>query len=154
MSAEIPPLSGIARIAWIALLVGFVGQLLLGHVIAFGLDGAAFAWHQDRVATSLWGSAEYGTQVTAYRAWIQALLGGTLIAWAWAMLGLVAIPLRRRERWAAWIIGISTLHWFVIDTTISAIHGVGINVAFNLGGLTMIGIPLLLLIPWLIRPTT
>ncbi|HLT35222.1 MAG TPA: hypothetical protein VK034_03030, partial [Enhygromyxa sp.] len=149
MDAEPPPLTGLARIAWIALLTGFAGQIVLGHVIAFGLDGWAFAWHQDRVAAALWGTTEYGAEATAYRAWIQALLGGTMIAWAWTMLAIVAIPLRRRERWAVWCIVISTLHWFVIDTGVSAAHGVGINVAFNVVALASIAIPLALMIPWL-----
>lgn len=149
MSTARPPLTGLARIAWIALLVGFAGQILLGHLVAFGLDGPAFAWHQDRVGAALWGDAEYGAEVTAYRGWIQALLGGTMISWAWTMLAIVAIPLRRRERWAVWIIVISTLNWFVIDTGISAAHGVGINVAFNCVALASIALPLGLMLPWL-----
>ena len=42
-----------------------------------------------------------------------------------------------------------TLNWFVIDTAISATHGVWINVAFNLVALGSIAIPLALMIPWL-----
>lgn len=152
MHVEPPPLTGLARVAWLVLLVGFAGQIVLGHALAFGLDGPAFAWHQDRVATSLWGTLEYGAEVTAYRAWIQAPLGATMIAWAWAMLFLVAIPLRRRERWAVWCIVLSTLNWFVIDTAISATHGVGINVVFNLVALVSMVIPLALMIPWLRQP--
>lgn len=147
-----PPLTGLARFAWIALLVGFAGQIVLGHLVAFGLDGPAFAWHQDRVALALWGAPDYGPEVTTYRAWIQALLGGTMIAWAWTMLAIVAIPLRRRERWAVWVIVISTLNWFVIDTGVSAAHDVDINVAFNAVALASIAVPLAMLLPWLRRP--
>jgi hypothetical protein len=147
-----PPLAGVARLAWLALLVGLASQVILGHLIVFGLDGPLFAWHQDRVGLALWGSTDYGPEVAAYRRWIQAVLGGTMIAWAWTMLAIVAVPLRRREPWAVWVIVVSTLNWFVLDTTISAMHGVSINVAFNCVALASIGIPLALLAPWLRRP--
>lgn len=64
---------------------------------------------------------------------------------------LVAVPLRRRERWAGWAIAIATANWFAIDTTLSAAHGVWINVAFNVGALAMIAIPLAIMLPWLKR---
>ncbi|PRQ09573.1 hypothetical protein [Enhygromyxa salina] len=139
----------LVKVADALLVIGFVAQLVLGHAIAFGFDGPLFAWHQDRVARSLWGTAEYGLEVSAYRGWIQAVFGGTLISYAWAMLFLVAIPLRRRERWAAWAIAIATLNWVVVDTAICLAHGVWINVAFNAVALTSIGAPLAMMIPWL-----
>ena len=117
--------------------------------MAFGLGGPLFAWHQDRVAVALWGSASYGTEVAAYRGWIQALLGGTMISYAWAMVFLVARPLRRRQTWAAWAVLVATLNWFVVDTSISAAHGVWVNVAFNTAALVSTLIPLALLVPWL-----
>lgn len=144
--AELPRAVAWAR--WV-LLIGFGFQIVLGHVIAFGLDGPLMAWHQDRVARALWGTADYAGHVAAYRAWIQALVGGTMISYAWAMLWLVAIPLRRREPWAAWAIAIATLHWFAIDTSLSAAHGVAVNVAFNCVALLLVAIPLAIMLPWL-----
>ena len=144
-----PP--ALVRFALGALLAAFAGQIVLGHLVAFGLGGPAFAWHQDRVAVALWGSAGYGTEVAAYRGWIQALLGGTMISYAWAMLFLVARPLRQRQAWAAWAIAIATLNWFIVDTSVSAAHGVWINVGFNVTALLATLIPLALLAPWL-RP--
>ncbi|KIG13634.1 hypothetical protein DB30_07842 [Enhygromyxa salina] len=137
------------RIAHALLLFGFAAQVVLGHAVAFGLDGPLFAWHQDRVALALWGTADYGIEVSAYRGWIQAVFGGTLISYAWAMLFLTAVPLRRREAWAAWAIAIATLNWVVVDTAISSAHGVWINVAFNAVALTSTAVPLGLMIPWL-----
>lgn len=133
------------------LLAGFALQIVLGHLVAFGLGGPVFAWHQERVAEALWGVATYDSQTTAYRGWIAALLGGTMVSYAWAMLFIVAVPLRRRERWAGWAIAIATLNWFAIDTALSAAHGVWINVAFNTTALTMTAVPLAIMVPWLKR---
>lgn len=52
------------------------------------------------------------------------------------------MPFRRRERWAWWALALGTALWFVLDTGISAGHGVGINVAINLTVLVLIGVPL------------
>ena len=145
-------MTGLARVGWILLLLGFGVQVVLGHVIAFGLDGPLMAWHQDRVGAALWGNSEYATQTDAYRGWIQALLGGTMIAWAWTMLAITAIPLRRREPWAKWVMLVSTLNWFVIDTGVSWAHGVTINVAFNCVALGSIVGPLGLMVAWLRQP--
>jgi hypothetical protein len=147
--APLPDQPSHVRAAHAVLLFGFAFQLLLGHLVALGLDGPVFAWHQDRVALALWGAPEYGAEVSAYRGWIQAVFGGTMISYAWAMLFVAAVPLRRREPWAAWAIAIATLNWFVIDTAVSASHGVWINVGFNLVALSSSIVPLALMIPWL-----
>jgi hypothetical protein len=150
-TTDLPRQPQLVRIAHALLLAGFAIQLVLGHAVTFGFDGPLFAWHQDRVALALWGTTEYGVEVTAYRGWIQAVFGGTMISYAWAMLFVVAIPLRRREPWAGWAIAIATLNWFVLDTSISATHGVWINVGFNLVALTFVAVPLALMVPWLRR---
>ncbi|PRP91715.1 hypothetical protein ENSA5_52950 [Enhygromyxa salina] len=59
------------------------------------------------------------------------------------------MPLRRRQRWAAWAVAITTLNWCVVDTSLSAAHGVGVNVAFNLVALSSVAVPLATLTPWL-----
>ena len=41
------------------------------------------------------------------------------------------------------------LNWFVVDTGISAAHGVWVNVAFNAFALLSTLVPLALLVPWL-----
>ena len=146
---SLPPLPPVVRICRIVLLVAFVAQIVMGHAVAFGLDSPAFAWHQDRVAEALWGDAGYGEQVARYRGWIQALLGGTMISYAWAMVFIVAVPVRRREPWAGWAIAAATLNWFVVDTGVSLAHGVGVNVAFNCVALASTLIPLALIWPWL-----
>ena len=152
--AAIEPMPRHVAIAHMVLLFGFGVQIVLGHLVAFGLGGPMFAWHQERVAEALWGAAQYDASTIAYRSWIAALLGGTMVSYAWAMLFIAAVPLRKRERWAAWAIAIATLNWFVIDTTLSAVHGVWINVAFNASALGMTAIPLAIMLPWLaLKPT-
>ncbi len=138
----------IARIGWTFLLLGLTVQALVGFSIALALDTPLWSWHQDRVGISLWGEAEYAKETRRYRAWAMAVIGGTIASWAVALLWVVAVPLRGGERWAWWAVATSTLAWFSIDTSLSALHGIGINVLFNLGALAMIGLPLAMTWSW------
>lgn len=145
LPTAMPPL---VRAGWILLLLAFGMQALVGYSVALAIDGPLWAWHQESVANALWGSAEYGPEVEAYRAWAMALLGGTIASWAVAMMWVVAVPMRRREGWAWWAVITSTMAWFWIDTAVSAAHGVMINVLFNLGALLMLAIPLAMTWSW------
>ncbi len=135
-------MSTVEKVGWAFLLLSFAVQALVGYTVAFAIDTPLWEWHQSRVGEALWGDGAYGEEVQAYRAWAMALLGGTISCWAVAMIWVVAIPMRRGEGWAWWAIITSTLAWFWVDTAISAAHGVGINVMFNVMALTMIAVPL------------
>lgn len=143
------PMPKVARFAHLFLLIGFGGQVLFGHLVAFGLGSPLMAWHQDRVGLALWGHAAFGSEAAAYQTWAAGLIGGTIISYAWAMLWLTAVPLRRGERWAAWAIAIATSNWCVVDTAISLVGKVWVNVIFNLVALSSVMIPLALMVPWL-----
>ncbi len=130
------------RAGWYGLVGWYVVQIVMGYTIALALSSPLFDWHQDRVGLALWGSAEFGPEVAAYRHWIQALLGGTLASWAVAGLVITWIPLRKGERWAWWTSVVSLLSWFFVDTWRSFMDGVLVNVVFNLCGLV---VPLVLL---------
>lgn len=120
-----------------ALTVGFGAQVLVGYSAAFGYDSALWAWHRQGVARALWGLAEVPEVAWPLMRQLCAMLGATIACWALAMLCLVRGPLRRREPWAWWAILTSFLSWFVVDTGLSARHGVWINVAFNVGAAIM-----------------
>ena len=145
-SSQIMPT--VVRVGWILLLVSFAVQGIVGYSVALAIDTPLWDWHQERVGLALWGEADYPAEADAYRQWMSALLGGTISCWAVAMIWIVAIPMRRRESWAWWAIITSTLVWFSIDTAISALHGVGINVFFNVMALSMIAIPLAMTWSW------
>ncbi len=112
-------------------------------------SGVRRAWHRQRVAQELWGLGEVPEQAMPILRQLAAMLGSTIACWALAMVCVVWWPLRRRERWAWACIGASSALWFVVDTALSASHGVTTNVLFNCGAAVMIAVPLALVRPGL-----
>jgi hypothetical protein len=75
------------------LLFGFAAQVVLGHAIAFGLDGPLFAWHQDRVAIASLNWVIVDTAISsAHGVWIN--VGFNAVA-----LTLTAVPLALMIPW-------------------------------------------------------
>jgi hypothetical protein len=127
------------------LLIGFCFQTAVGYSIAFGLSSWMWAWHQQRVAHNLWNSGYFSPATRAYQQWVAGPMGGTIAAWALSMCWVVAIPFRKRERWAYWCVVTSTSVWAIADTGISLVHHVWVNVVFNCGVSLTIALPLLAL---------
>ena len=70
-------------------------------------------------------------------------LGGTIAGSYLMQAFVVAIPFKRRERWAWHAIAWSTLLWFALDSLVSAFHGAYFNIyLINLMPLVIFGIPL------------
>lgn len=139
------------RLGWWLLLLGFLGQLPLGLSVAFGYRGALWGWHRRGVAEALWSAAEVPAEALPLMDQLTAMLGATIACWGLATALVVAIPLRRGERWAWGCVAGSALLWFVVDTGLSAAHGVWVNVGFNLAALVMMGVPLAMIAPEVLR---
>jgi len=79
----------------------------------------------------------------ALRGFLMGPLGGT-IAGSYAMqVFVVAIPFKRRERWAWHAILWPMLLWFAVDSFVSALHGAWFNIVLiNLMPVVTFGIPL------------
>lgn len=76
-------------------------------------------------------------------AFMRGPLGATMAGSYVMQTALVAIPLRRGERWAWWSILGALLTWFVIDCAVSIAHGAWFNVVrVNLVALVVTGIGL------------
>jgi hypothetical protein len=79
-----------------------------------------------------------------FQAWIYAVLGATIAGWGVCMVGIVRVPFARREAWSWTILVVGLTLWFVVDTTLSAMHGVGFNVGFNTAVAVLMGLPLVM----------
>jgi len=135
------------RLGWWALLCGYIGQIGVGLSAAFAYEGGLWAWHRQRLARELWDLGEVPHQAIPLMRQLTAMLGATIACWALAMVFLVLVPLRRRERWAWWCIAASTALWFVVDTGLSASHAATTNVLFNCAAAIMIAVPLAMVWP-------
>ena len=119
-------------------------------LIAFGLALAFFnqsdpfdALFNDSINSTFWGSVEVEDRTVTYQRWVYGVLGATVAGWGTAA-GLIAhYAFRRRERWAWNAIALSTVIWYVADTSISLGFGVWVNAAFNTAVLILVWLPLL-----------
>jgi hypothetical protein len=69
--------------------------------------------------------------VNRLRIWMISVAGAVMAGWGLMMLYIVNHPFRRKEKWAWRSIFYPILIWYLIDNTISAWYGVGINVIIN-----------------------
>lgn len=137
------------RVGIWGLLLGFGMQVPLGLSVALGYGGPLWAWHRDRTAVELSGTAELGPQALA----LAEQLAAAMACWALSMLFVVHGPLRRGEPWAWWCVAASSALWFAVDTALSAHHGAWTNVGFNASAGVLIALPLLLCRPGTERDT-
>jgi hypothetical protein len=135
------------RVAWIALIASFAMQTIAGYSAIVGIRGPLWAWHQGPMAEALW-HGPVPADVEPYRSFAMGLLGSTMAGAAVLALLILAIPFRRRERWAWWTILASMAAWYPFDTGVSAALGVWVNVALNTAILTSVLVPLGVCWPW------
>lgn len=106
--------------------------------VFFVLFGISTALLGNLPPASIWGTwvAQHvygGPMPTRGRAlfdFMRGPLGGTMAGFYVLQAALVAIPMRRGERWAAAAILAGTGVWFVVDSTVSIMHGAWFNVGF------------------------
>jgi len=72
-----------------------------------------------------------GEAVENLKIWMVSVTGSVIAAWGLSMLYLVNHSLKRREKWAWRSIFYPVLVWYLLDTMVSAYHGVGFNVIIN-----------------------
>lgn len=109
---------------------------LLGSSAFFVLFGIASAVVGSIPPASLWGEwiAEHffaGPMPAAAQTmfdFMRGPLGGTMAALYVLQTALVAIPVRRGERWASIAIVLATVVWFCVDSGVSISHGAWFNV--------------------------
>ncbi|GAB5533858.1 MAG: hypothetical protein Rubg2KO_01070 [Rubricoccaceae bacterium] len=116
---------------------------------AFGVVVAVFPnaffldmW-QEAVARTFYSGTE-PEEAAAFRAFVMGPLGGTMAGSYLLQAFIAAIPFARREPWAWWATLSAMLLWFVVDSSLSLLHGAAFNVWM------INGMPLLIFLPPLI----
>jgi hypothetical protein len=117
---------GVASLAW----------AFMGSLDPFGLwDGFA--------ADALFGG-QTPAEVVRFRRFILGPFGATSAAYFLLLYYVVRNPFRRRDRSAFSAVTASLLLWFVVDSSMSLLHGAAFNVLLvNVPCLVVLGIPLL-----------
>ena len=98
-----------------------------GLVVALFPDGAFLAPWNAAVAETFYGGSEPAGGA-AFRAFVLAPLGGTIAGSYLLQTFIAAVPFARRERWAWWATLGALLLWFVVDSSLSLVHGAAFNI--------------------------
>ena len=125
------------RWLWIAslvLVVFGVAMALLNRTIVFST--------LNRSIDPVFWPAGVPEGVNEFQAWVYGAWGATVIGWGVMAAVLVRFAFSRREAWTWWALAAGIGAWYVIDTAISALHGVWINVILNTVLMVMFAIPL------------
>jgi hypothetical protein len=114
-----------------------------GILAALAPDSVLFElWISEIDRTFFMGPID--PQARTMRGFLMGPLGGTIAGSYLLQSFVVAIPFKRKERWAWHAIVWSTLLWFAVDSLVSALHGAYFNIyLINLMPLVIFGIPLL-----------
>lgn len=130
---------------WLLLASG--AMVLVGLLLAFFPDGPLWAYHTEALAGALFGGV-LPEEAAVVRRFLMGPLGGTIAGYFVLQAFIVLGPFRRREPWAWWAITGALVLWFVVDSSMSLLHGAAFNVwMVNVGTLVLVGLPLALTAP-------
>jgi hypothetical protein len=125
------------RWLWIASL----GLVLFGLAMALLNRTIAFDTVNRLIDPVFW-PAGVPEGAPAFQGWVYGAWGATVIGWGLMAAALVRYALPRREAWAWWAMAAAIGAWYVLDTAISALHGVWVNVVLNTVLMVIFVIPL------------
>lgn len=132
--------SGRLWIRWMLVVAGLLAGV--GVILAVVGGTSAMGVLNDRIDPAFWGDASVNGPVAEYRAWIFAVLGGTMAGWAITMFALVRNGIAKGLRWAWNGVALGLLVWFPLDTGYSLGHHVWVNAAGNTVILLAMAVPL------------
>jgi hypothetical protein len=141
LDASWPELRRVERVlAWVC-----TAFALFGIVVAVGSTSVIFAVYRQSMADALFGGA-LPPEATTWIAFLYAPIGATFLG-HFTMLAWAVTRDRNRAE-ARWIVAISMLAWFVVDSSTGVMHGAWFNIAMvNVPSLLAVGVPW-----WLARP--
>jgi hypothetical protein len=125
------------RWLWIAsliLIVFGVAMALLNQTIVFAT--------MNRLIDPVFWPAGIPDDVPAFQGWVYGAWGATVIGWGVMTAVLARFAFPRREGWAWWAMVLGIGAWYVVDTAISAVYGVWVNVILNAVLMVLFALPL------------
>jgi hypothetical protein len=121
-----------------------VAGLMAAMGVAMAVAGgtSAMGLLNDRIDPAFWGDASVTGPAADYRAWIFAVLGGTMAGWGVAVFALARHGIAEGLRWAWNAVALGLAVWFPLDTGYSLAHGVWVNALGNTVILFALAVPL------------
>jgi hypothetical protein len=106
-----------------------------------------FAFFNAQINPVFWGATPVPAPAQAFHAWVYGAWGATVMGWGVTMFFIAYYPFKQPERWAWNAVIVSVLLWYLLDTGISWVFGVLINVLLNTTILILVIIPLIFTFP-------
>lgn len=130
--------------AWQKILLGLSLVIILFGLFIALLNGTfLFKPFGDQFDQAFWPSGGVTDQDHLFQQWVYGLLGATMVGWGIFMFFIVKNAFIKREKWAWSCVLFGVLAWYLIDTGISAFHGVGANVMLNTVIFVLVIVPLI-----------
>ncbi len=127
-------------IRWMEVVAGLM--VAMGVAMAVLGGTSAMGVLNDRLDPAFWGDATVTGPAADYRAWLFAVLGGTMAGWSTAMILLIRNGIANGIRWAWNAVALGLIVWYPLDTGYSLGHHVWINAIGNTVILLAMAIPL------------
>lgn len=126
------------------LLVVSAGIVLFGTLLAVWPHNTVLnALVNRRVDAVFWEAGVVAPASLRFQAWAYGVLGSVMAGWGLTIFFLVCHAFGERSRWSWNALAAACGLWFLLDTGLSAFHGVGFNVLFNAGLLVALALPLI-----------
>jgi hypothetical protein len=129
------------------LLVVSVFITVFGTVMATLNSTIVFGFFNAQINPAFWGGSAVPAPAQAFQAWVYGAWGATVMGWGVTMFFIAYYPFKHQEKWAWNAVFVSVLMWFTLDTAISWVYGVIVNVLLNTTILILVLIPLLFTFP-------
>jgi hypothetical protein len=124
------------------LLIAGVAVSVFGILMAFLSGTPLFDLFNHQIDPAFWNTTAVDDTARRFQQWIYGVWGSTIAGWGIFLTYIARFPFDRKERWSWNCLVFGLLIWFVLDTSISLIHHVRFNVAFNTGLFTLLVLPL------------
>lgn len=120
-----------------------LGITVFGIIMALLSGTPLFELFHRQIDPAFWGTNAVDTTARQFQQWIYGVWGATVAGWGILVTCMAHHPFSRKEKWARDCIVLGLIVWFVLDTSLSAIHGVHFNIAFNASLLILVMLPVI-----------
>jgi hypothetical protein len=118
-----------------------LGLVLFGLAMALLNRTPVFDVFNRAIDPRFW-PADIPPGVPSFQGWVYGAWGATVAGWGITVAFIVRFALSRRHAWGWWALVTGIGVWFVIDTALSALAGVWVNVGLNAFLLAVFTLPL------------
>lgn len=130
---------------WLLVVSGFI--IVFGTVMATLNSTIVFLFFNAQINPAFWGGAPVPAPAQAFQAWVYGAWGATVMGWGITMFFIAYYAFPEPELWTWNAVFVSVLMWYTLDTAVSWVYAVFINVVLNTTILILVLIPLLFTFP-------